>query len=248
MQPLEIRARDGLTLTSYLTLPPAATAFRWQPDSPVPMVMVVHGGPGLGRYGYNSAHQWLANRGYAVMSVNFRGSTGFGKKFISAGTNWRTSMQDDLADALAWAVRRASPRRTAAIMGGSYGGYAVLANLAFYPDRFACEWTRRTVEPGNAAEDLPAYWCRSFASSMTGWATPTARGSRRAQGMSPLYAADKISRPLLIARAPTIRASTRRKATRSSPPWKGEYPVTYVLFPDEGHGFRSQPTTSPSTQ
>jgi dipeptidyl aminopeptidase/acylaminoacyl peptidase len=105
------------------------------------MVLLVHGGPwGRDSYGYNAYHQWLANRGYAVLSTNFRASTGFGKDFISAGDlEWGRKMHDDLLDAVDWAVKNGvtAPDKVA-IMGGSYGGYATLAGLTFTPDTFAC--------------------------------------------------------------------------------------------------------------
>ena len=253
LQPMharEIRARDGLTLTSYLTLPPGSDGDAdGVPDRPVPMVMVVHGGPwARDGYGYSSAHQWLANRGYAVMSVNFRGSTGFGKKFISAGDKmWRTTMQDDLADALAWAVSQGiTTSDKAAIMGGSYGGYAVLANLAFYPDRFACGVD--IVGPSNLEtllKTIPPYWVpivRQFHDRMGNPNTP--EGLAALREMSPLYAADRIKKPLLIgqgANDPRVNKAESDQIVAAMQ--KAGIPVTYVLFPDEGHGFR-KPTNS----
>jgi dipeptidyl aminopeptidase/acylaminoacyl peptidase len=245
MQALELKARDGLTLTSYLTLPPGSDSNAdGKPDRPVPLVMVVHGGPwARDGYGYNTAHQWLANRGYAVMSVNFRGSTGFGKKFISAGDkNWRTTMQDDLADALAWAVQNGvTTTDKAAIMGGSYGGYAVLANLAFYPGRFACGVD--IVGPSNLEtllKTIPPYWVpivRQFHDRMGNPNTP--EGLAALKDMSPLYAADKINKPLLIgqgANDPRVNKAESDQIVAAME--KANIPVTYVLFPDEGHGFR----------
>jgi dipeptidyl aminopeptidase/acylaminoacyl peptidase len=247
LQPMharEIRARDGLTLISYLTLPPGSDSNAdGVPDRPVPMVMVVHGGPwSRDGYGYNATHQWLANRGYAVMSVNFRGSTGFGKKFISAGDKmWRTAMQDDLADALAWAVQQGiTTQDKAAIMGGSYGGYAVLANLAFYPGRFACGVD--IVGPSNLEtllKTIPPYWVpivRQFHDRMGNPNTP--EGLAALKEMSPLYAADRINRPLLIgqgANDPRVVQAESDQIVAAMQ--KANIPVTYVLFPDEGHGF-----------
>ena len=245
MYPREIKARDGLTLPSYLTLPPGSDSNAdGVPDRPVPMVMLVHGGPwGRDGYGFNSAHQWLANRGYAVMSVNFRASTGFGKAFTNAGNKaWRTSMQDDLADALAWAVKQGiTTQDKAAIMGGSYGGYAVLANLAFYPGRFACGVD--IVGPSNLEtllKTIPPYWVpivRQFHDRMGNPNTP--EGLAALKEMSPLYAADKINRPLLIgqgANDPRVNKAESDQIVAAME--KANIPVTYVLFPDEGHGFR----------
>jgi dipeptidyl aminopeptidase/acylaminoacyl peptidase len=163
MIPIEIRARDGLTLVSYLTLPPGSDPQgNGRPNEPVPMVLFVHGGPwARDNYGYNGFHQWLANRGYAVLSVNFRGSSGFGKAFITAGDlQWGAKMHDDLIDAVAWAVKAGvTTADKVAIMGGSYGGYATLAGLAFTPDAFACGVD--IVGPSNLTtllDTVPPYW------------------------------------------------------------------------------------------
>ena len=247
LQPMyarEIRTRDGLTLTSYLTLPPGSDSNSdGVPDRPVPLVMNVHGGPwARDGYGYNPTHQWLANRGYAVMSVNFRGSTGFGKKFIGAGDKmWRTTMQYDLHDALDWAVQQGiTTADKAAIMGGSYGGYAVLANLAFYPGKFACGVD--IVGPSNLEtllKTIPPYWVpivRQFHDRMGNPTTP--EGLAALKEMSPLYAADKINKPLLIgqgANDPRVNKAESDQIVAAMQ--KANIPVTYVLFPDEGHGF-----------
>lgn len=253
LQPMharEIKARDGLTLPTYLTLPPGSDSNAdGVPDRPVPLVMVVHGGPwARDGYGYNGAHQWLANRGYAVMSVNFRSSTGFGKKFIGAGDKaWRTTMQYDLHDALDWAVKQGitTPDK-AAIMGGSYGGYAVLANLAFYPGKFACGVD--IVGPSNLEtllKTIPPYWVpivRQFHDRMGNPNTP--EGLAGLKEMSPLYAADKINRPLLIgqgANDPRVNKAESDQIVAAME--KANIPVTYVLFPDEGHGF-AKPTNN----
>ncbi|MBL8629360.1 MAG: S9 family peptidase, partial [Rhodospirillaceae bacterium] len=142
MQVLEIKSRDGLTQVAYLTLPKGSDANGdGKPEKPVPMVLLVHGGPwSRDGYGFNRTHQWLANRGYAVLATNFRASTGFGKSFIAAGNlQWGTTMHNDLLDAVDWAVANGvTTRDKVAIMGGSYGGYATLAGLTFTPDAFAC--------------------------------------------------------------------------------------------------------------
>src|SRR5262249_35595821 len=149
-------SRDGLSLVSYLTLPVGV-----EPKK-LPMVLLVHGGPWhRDSWGYEPQAQWLANRGYAVLQVNFRGSTGFGKKFLDAGNQeWGRKMHDDLIDAVAWAVKEgyADPKKVA-IMGGSYGGYAALVGATFTPDTFACAIS--IVGPSNLhtlLESVPAYW------------------------------------------------------------------------------------------
>ena len=245
MHPLAIKARDGLTLVSYLTLPPGSDPDgNGIPDKPVPMVMLVHGGPwARDTYGYNTTHQWLANRGYAVMSVNYRGSTGFGKNFINAGNlKWRTAMQDDLEDAKEWAIKQGiTSQGGVAIMGGSYGGYATLANLAFYPDRFACGVD--IVGPSNLEtllKTIPPYWkpiIQQFHDRMGNPTTPEGLAAIKAD--SPLYSADKIKKPLLIgqgANDPRVNKAESDQIVAAME--KAQIPVTYVLFPDEGHGFR----------
>ncbi|MGB7407877.1 MAG: S9 family peptidase [Pontixanthobacter sp.] len=244
MHGLEITSRDGLTLPTYLTLPAGM-----QKDGttisgdPVPMVLVVHGGPwARDDYGYNSYHQWLANRGYAVMSVNFRGSTGFGKEFISAGDlEWGAKMHDDLIDAVDWAIANGvTTSDQVAIMGGSYGGYATLAGLAFTPEKFACGVD--IVGPSNLEtllETLPPYWeplIKQFHERMGNPTTP--EGLAMLKERSPLYSADKITKPLLIgqgANDPRVKQAESDQIVAAMT--EAGIPVTYVLYPDEGHGF-----------
>ncbi len=244
MQPKEIKSRDGLTLVSYLTLPKDADATgTGKAAKPVPMVLLVHGGPwSRDGYGYNSAHQWLANRGYAVLSVNFRGSTGFGKKFIAGGDmQWGRKMHDDLLDAVDWAVAEGvTTRDKVAIMGGSYGGYATLAGLAFTPDRFACGVD--IVGPSNLftlLNTIPPYWESLKQQFYKRMGDPnTEAGKAILKERSPLYSADKITRPLLIGQGANdprvnVAESDQIVAAMSAK----SIPVTYVVFPDEGHGF-----------
>ena len=244
MYPVEIKSRDGLTLPSYLTLPPGVDPDGdGVPSAPVPMVMLVHGGPwARDDYGYNPYHQWLANRGYAVLSVNFRGSTGFGKAFISAGDlEWGRKMHDDLIDAVDWAVKRGvTPKDQVAIMGGSYGGYATLAGLTFTPTVFACGVD--IVGPSNLEtllKTIPPYWTpliEQFHQRMGNPNTP--EGLALLKERSPLYKAGNIVRPLLIgqgANDPRVNQAESDQIVAAMQA-KG-IPVTYVLFPDEGHGF-----------
>ena len=244
MHPVEIRTRDGLNMVSYLTLPAGSDPDGdGRPDKPVPLVLMVHGGPwGRDVYGYDAYAQWLANRGYAVLSANFRASTGFGKKFISAGDlQWGKKMQDDLGDAVDWAVGRgvATPDKVA-IMGGSYGGYAVLAGLAFTPDKYACGVD--IVGPSNLATllgTIPPYWealKAQFYKRMGDPGTPEGKAYQRE--VSPLYSADRIRRPLLIgqgANDPRVNVAESQQIVDALK--AKDIPVTYVVFPDEGHGF-----------
>lgn len=244
MHPLELTSRDGLTLPSYLTLPPGSDSDAdGVPDAPVPMVLLVHGGPwARDGYGYNSSHQWLANRGYAVLSVNFRGSTGFGKDFITAGNlQWGRKMHDDLLDAVDWAVEEGvTSADQVAIMGGSYGGYATLAGLAFTPDKFACGVD--IVGPSNLEtllETIPPYWEPLIAQFHERMGNPnTEEGLAMLKERSPLYSADRIVKPLLIgqgANDPRVKQAESDQIVAAMK--EHNIPVTYVLFPDEGHGF-----------
>lgn len=244
MHAVEIAARDGLTLVSYLSLPYVSDVERdGIPDAPLPMVLLVHGGPwARDHHGYNSYHQWLANRGYAVLSVNFRGSTGFGKGFISAGDlQWGARMHDDLVDAVQWAIDRGIGQADRiAIMGGSYGGYATLAGLAFTPELFACGVD--IVGPSNLEtllQTIPPYWkpvVQQFHQRMGNPETP--EGLQLLKDRSPLYKADRIRRPLLIgqgANDPRVKQAESDQIVAAMK--ERNIPVTYVLFPDEGHGF-----------
>ena len=244
MHPREIKARDGLTLVSYLSLPSGSDADGdGRPDRPVPMVLFVHGGPwARDDYGYFSYHQWLANRGYAVLSVNYRGSTGFGKKFISAGDlQWGRKMHDDLLDAVGWAVAQGvtTPDKVA-IMGGSYGGYATLAGMAFTPTTFACGVD--IVGPSNLftlLQTIPPYWEAGKQQFYKRMGDPTTdAGKALLAERSPLNSADKIQRPLLIGQGANDPRVNVRESDQIVAAMKAKnIPVTYVLFPDEGHGF-----------
>ncbi|CAA9498556.1 MAG: Dipeptidyl anminopeptidase [uncultured Sphingomonadaceae bacterium] len=244
MHGVEIRTRDGLTLPSYLTLPAGADANRdGRADRPAPLVLLVHGGPqARDQYGYNGSHQWLANRGYAVMSVNYRGSTGFGKRFISAGNReWAGKMHDDLIDAVDWAVRQGvtTPDKVA-IMGGSYGGYATLVGLTFTPDKFRCGVS--IVGPSNLftlIQSIPAYWEAGKRQLYARVGDPaTAEGRALLEARSPLGRADRITKPLLIGQGANDPRVKQAESDQIVDAMKAKgIPVTYVLFPDEGHGF-----------
>ncbi|TIX51361.1 S9 family peptidase [Alteraurantiacibacter aquimixticola] len=244
MHPREIPARDGLTLPSYLTLPAASDDNGdGVPDAPLPMVLLVHGGPwARDGYGFNRTHQWLANRGYAVLSVNFRGSTGFGKDFINAANlQWSKTMHDDLVDAVNWAVHAGiADKDKVAIMGGSYGGYATLVGLTYTPEVFACGVD--IVGPSNLEtllETIPPYWEPMVKQFHERMGNPTTEeGKQLLKDCSPLYRAKDIVKPLLIgqgANDPRVKISESDQIVGAM---EGHgIPVTYVVFPDEGHGF-----------
>ncbi len=244
MQSLELKARDGLTLVSYLSLPPGSDANGdGVPDAPVPMVLNVHGGPwGRDGYGFDNEHQWLANRGYATLSVNFRGSTGFGKSFINASNKeWAGKMHDDLIDAVNWAVtNKVTTADKVAIYGGSYGGYATLVGVTFTPDTFACGVD--IVGPSNLQtllSTIPPYWKAFFEEFAMRVGDPrTEEGKKLLAERSPLTRVDAIKKPLLIGQGANDPRVKQAEADQIVNAMKAKnIPVTYVLYPDEGHGF-----------
>jgi len=234
MEPVSYKARDGLTIHGYLTVPAGKA------PKNLPAVLLVHGGPWVrDEWGYDPEVQWLANRGYAVLQVNYRGSTGYGKKFLQAGfRQWGAKMHDDLVDAVNWLVARktADPKRVA-IMGASYGGYATLAALTFTPDVFAAGVD--IVGPSNLMtlmKSIPPYWeptRKSFEHRVGKISEETFLKSR-----SPLFFVDRINSPLLIgqgANDPRVKQAESEQIVAAMR--KASKPVAYVLFPDEGHGF-----------
>lgn len=248
MYPVEIPSRDGKTLVSYLTLPAGSDPDGdGKPNKAVPLVLFVHGGPwSRDNYGYNSWHQWLSNRGYAVLSVNYRGSTGFGKAFVrSSDGEWAGKMHDDLIDAVDWAVKSGVAQKDkVAIAGGSYGGYATLVGLTFTPDTFACGVD--IVGPSNLKtlyDTFPPYWTSGLSIWRKAIGDPgTPEGLKLMQDRSPISRVDAIRKPLLIgqgANDPRVKQSESDQIVAAMKA-KG-IPVTYVLFPDEGHGFARPP-------
>jgi dipeptidyl aminopeptidase/acylaminoacyl peptidase len=248
MQSLELKARDGLTLVSYLSLPPGSDANGdGRPDAPVPLVLNVHGGPwARDSYGFDNEHQWLANRGYAALSVNYRGSTGFGKGFVNAADKeWAGKMHDDLLDAVEWAIKeKITTADKVAIYGGSYGGYATLVGVTFTPDTFACGVD--VVGPSNLATllaSIPPYWKAFYEEFATRVGDPrTEAGKQLLAERSPLMKVDAIKKPLLIAQGandPRVKQAEADQIVKAMKDKK--LPVTYVLYPEEGHGF-ARPT------
>jgi dipeptidyl aminopeptidase/acylaminoacyl peptidase len=244
MHSVVIPARDGLDLLAYYSLPLGSDSNgAGLPDEPMPLVLIPHGGPwGRDYWGYDPWHQWLANRGYAVLAVNFRSSTGFGKAFINAGNlEWGGKIIDDQIDAVRWAIKQgiADPPRVA-VAGGSFGGYSTLAGLTFTPEVFACGVD--IVGPANLItllESVPPYW-----KPMLELFTTRVGDHRTADGRallaqhSPLTYVERICRPLLIgqgANDPRVKQAESDQIVQAMQA-KG-IPVTYVLYPDEGHGF-----------
>ncbi len=211
------------------------------------MVLDVHGGPwARDSWGFNPEHQLWANRGYAVLSVNYRSSTGFGKQFVNDGNRqWGRKMQDDLVDAVHWAIEQkiADPQRVA-IMGGSYGGYATLMGLTETPTLYACGV--EIVGPTNLInllETIPPYWKPEIALFRVRVGNDTtAAGREFLKKYSPVTYAGRIERPLLIgegAKDPRVKLSEAEELVTAMQ--QKHIPVTYVVFPDEGHGFARPP-------
>ena len=241
--PVVVRSRDSLDLVAYYTLPLGSDPDGdGKPSAPVPMVMIVHGGPGDERaqYGFFPLIQWLNNRGYAVMTVNFRGSPGFGKKFVNAEQlEWGGRMQDDLVDQAKWAVDHGVARQDGiALLGGSYGGYATLCGMTFTPDVFACGID--VVGPADLEtfmSTIPKTWSLDhFAKRVGDPRTPEGRALLRSR--SPIHYVNQVTKPLLIAqgsndsRVPQAQSDRMARALDSL-----GVAVTYLVYPDEGHGF-----------
>ena len=237
MKAIRYKSSDGLEIPAYLTLPKGVAGKN------LPLVVVPHGGPwGRDSWGYSSMAQFLANRGYAVLQPNFRASTGYGKKFLNAGNNeWGQKMQDDLTWGVKYLVAEgvADPKRVG-IMGGSYGGYATLAGVTYTPDMYAAAVA--IVAPSNLQtllESVPPYWesIRTvFYKRMGDPNTP--EGLAQMKRQSPLYSADKIKTPLMVVQGANDPRVNKREADQIVIALRDRnYPVEYLVAPDEGHGF-----------
>ncbi len=237
MKPVKYPSSDGLEIPAYLTLPKGVEAKN------LPAVIFPHGGPWYrDSWGYNAFAQFLANRGYAVLQPNFRGSTGYGKKFIDAGNKqWGDKMQDDLTWGAKYLVSQgiADPKKIG-IMGGSYGGYATLAGVAFTPDTYAVGVS--IVGPSNLItllESIPPYWeqiRKLFYERMGDPNTP--EGKAQLLRQSPLSAAAKIKTPLLVIQGANDPRVNKRESDQIVIALRDRgFPVEYMVAPDEGHGF-----------
>ncbi len=238
MKAVRYKSRDGLEIPAYLTLP------KGPPARNLPAVIMPHGGPwGRDSWGFDGVSQFLANRGYAVLQPNFRGSTGFGKRFMNLGNDqWGTgTMQHDLSDGVRWLVDQgiADPRRIA-IMGGSYGGYATLAGVAFTPELYAAGVS--IVGPSSIItllQSIPPYWepIRKMFSVRVG-DLEDPKDAERLKSQSPLYSADKITAPLLVIQGANDPRVKRPESDQIVVAMRDRgRPVEYLVAPDEGHGF-----------
>jgi dipeptidyl aminopeptidase/acylaminoacyl peptidase len=237
MKAVRYKSSDGLEIPAYLTLPKGV------PAKNLPALIIPHGGPwGRDVWGYNSLHQFFANRGYVVLSPNFRASTGYGKKFLDAGNKeWGKKMQDDVTWGAKYLVAEgiADPKRIG-ILGGSYGGYATLAGVTFTPDLYAAAVD--IVGPSNLItllETIPPYWepiRKLFYERMGDPTTP--EGKALLTERSPLTYADKIKTPLLVVQGANDPRVNKREADQIVIALRDRgYPVEYLVAPDEGHGF-----------
>ncbi len=238
MQPITYKSSDGLEIPAYLTLPKGV------PAKNLPLVVQPHGGPwARDNWGYNPIAQFLANRGYAVLQMNFRGSTGYGKKFLDAGNGqWGDLMQDDIT----WGVKHLVKEgivdeKRVGIMGGSYGGYAALAGVTFTPDLYAASVA--IVPPSNIItllEAIPPYWESIRTMFYKRMADPnTPEGKKQLMRQSPLTHANKIKTPLMVVQGANDPRVKKRESDQIVVALRDRnYPVEYILAPDEGHGFR----------
>ncbi len=235
MEPFSFPARDGLVIHGYATFPPGLGREN------LPAVVNVHGGPQVrDTWGYNPEAQWMANRGYLCLQVNYRGSTGYGKAFVNAGDReWGAKMHDDLIDAVDYAVTRGwADRSRVAIYGGSYGGYAALVGAAFTPDVFCCAVD--IVGPSNLKtllESVPPYWAPMIAQLHRRVGNPET-DEDFLWSRSPLSRAGDIRIPLLIAQGandPRVKQAESEQIVAALK--DAEIDHEYMLFPDEGHGF-----------
>jgi dipeptidyl aminopeptidase/acylaminoacyl peptidase len=237
LEPVVMRARDGLALNGYLTKPAAAGS------GGAPLILLIHGGPyARDEWGFNSTHQWLANRGYAVLSVNYRGSTGFGKAFVTAADHeWGGRMHDDLIDALDWAIAQgiADPARVG-FFGGSYGGYSALMAATKTPERFTCIVDLFGISNLiTFMKTIPPYWGPWFSVWKNRLGDPdTEAGRAFLEDRSPLNHIERATKPILIAQGmKDVRVVPAESEQMVAALAKKGVPVTYITFPDEGHGF-----------
>ena len=235
IEPISFTSRDGLTVHGYLTLPAG------ERKTDLPLVLNVHGGPwARDEWGYRPDAQWFANRGYACLQVNFRGSTGYGKDFLNAGNKeWGRNMHNDLVDAVQWAIDQgiADPKKVA-IFGGSYGGYAALVGATLTPDLFCCAVD--IVGPSNLItllKSFPPYWSTFLATFHKRVGNPDTE-EEFLKSRSPLFKVDQIKIPILIgqgANDPRVKQAESEQIVAAMKSKGIDY--EYMLFPDEGHGF-----------
>ncbi len=234
MTSITFEARDGVIIHGYLTCPPGRNGKN-------PLVLNVHGGPwSRDIWGYNPEAQWLANRGYCCLQINFRGSAGYGKDFLNAGDKeWGGKMQDDLIDSVKWAVKEGiADAKRLAIYGASYGGFAALAGVTFTPDLFRCAVDM--FGPSNLItwlENIPPYWA-SYRPIFENRIGSPRKDKTFLEARSPFFKIDQIKIPILIAQGandPRVKKSESDQIIEAIRKKGIDY--EYLVFPDEGHGF-----------
>ena len=235
MEPVSFQSRDGLTIHGYITYPPGAGRRN------LPVVLNVHGGPwARDAWGYNPEAQWLANRGYACLQVNFRGSTGYGKDFLNAGDKeWGRNMQNDLVDAVNWAIDQGiADSERVCIYGASYGGYAALAGATFTPDLFCCAVPM--MGPSNLVtflETIPPYWSTMIEIMYKRVGDPRTEEELLLE-RSPLFKVDQVQIPMLIAQGANDPRVVQAESDQFVEAMRANgLEVDYIVFEDEGHGF-----------
>jgi dipeptidyl aminopeptidase/acylaminoacyl peptidase len=237
MKGISYQSSDGMEIPAFLTLPKGL-----EPKN-LPVVVFPHGGPwARDGWGYNSYAQFLANRGYAVLSPNFRSSTGYGKKFLNAGNNqWGDKMQDDLTWGVKYLIKEGIADSTRiGIMGGSYGGYATLAGVAFTPDVYNCGVS--IVGPSNLItllNSIPPYWEAGRVVFHVRMGDPnTPEGKAQLERQSPLNSANKIKAALLVIQGANDPRVNKAESDQIVIALRERgFPVEYIVAPDEGHGF-----------
>ena len=239
--PIRYAARDGVEIPAYLTLPKGV------PSENLPVIIFPHGGPwGRDSWGYSPVAQFFANRGYAVLQPNFRGSAGYGKAFLNAGNQqWGTGvMQHDITDGVEYLIDEgiADPERVG-IMGFSYGGYATLAGVAFTPERYAAGAS--VVGPSSLItliENMPPYWIPLQDSMALRVGDPTDPADRaRLEAQSPLFSADRIQAPLLVVQGANDPRVLQQESDQIVKALRDlGRPIDYLVAEDEGHGFRKE--------
>ncbi len=235
IEPISFTSRDGLTIHGYLTLPAG------EKRTNLPLVLNVHGGPwARDDWGYRPDAQWFANRGYACLQVNYRGSTGYGKDFLNAGDReWGRNMHNDVVDGVHWAVEQGiADAKKVAIFGGSYGGYAALVGATFTPDLFCCAVD--IVGPSSLItliRTIPPYWSTFLATFHKRVGNPDTE-EEFLKSRSPLFHVERIKIPMLIAQGandPRVKQAESEQIVEAMKSRGIDY--EYMLFPDEGHGF-----------